>query len=157
MRRTKNLVISADGRDKGKTFLLTEMPATQAEKWAAKAFLALARGGIDIPQGVSDMGLAGLAAIGIKALAGVRFDDAEPLMDEMFASCVAIIPDPSRPAVKRGHDGIGPMTEDDIEEVRTRMMIRKELFELHLGFSLPASPSISAPAGSPTDDATPNT
>ncbi len=103
------------------------MPASQAEKWAAKAFLALAKSGVEIPEDIASAGLAGVASMGLKALAGMTFADAEPLMDEMFA-CVQIIPDPARPEVVRA------LIEDDIEEIATRLRLRKDIFALHTDF-----------------------
>ena len=128
MRKTLLITIDAEGRDFGKVFKLTEMSAVRAEKWAARAFLAMARSGIDIPDNIAEAGLAGIAAIGFRALGGMRFDDAEPLLDEMFAT-VELIPDPSRPNVAR------PLIESDIEEVATRLRLRKEVFSLHVDFS----------------------
>jgi hypothetical protein len=130
-RRTATVTIDAEGRDKGKAFLLTEMSASQAERWAARAMLALARNGVEIPEGIASAGLAGVAAIGIRALGGMAFDDAEPLLADMMA-CVQAIPDPARPNVSRY------LIEDDIEEVATRLRLRMEVFTLHTGFSLPA-------------------
>ncbi len=43
-RKTKDLVI-ADGRDKGKTFVITEMSVIDADNWANRALLAMLRGG----------------------------------------------------------------------------------------------------------------
>lgn len=117
------------GRDQGKLFRLTEMPATQAEKWAAKAFLALAKSGVDIPDNIASAGLAGVAAMGVKAFGGMSFADAEPLMDEMMR-CVQRVVDPSNPTFARA------LIEDDIEEVQTRLKIRMELFKLHVDFSM---------------------
>ena len=126
-RKVTTVVIGNAGRDHGKVFKLTEMPATQAEKWAMRAFLAMSRNGIEIPEDIASAGLAGIASIGIKAIGGMNFVDAEPLMDEMFA-CIAIIPDASKPGVSRG------LIEDDIEEVATRLRLRKEIFGLHTDF-----------------------
>ncbi|OIQ97217.1 hypothetical protein GALL_207710 [mine drainage metagenome] len=132
-RKTATIVIEAEGRDRGKQFLLREMPASQAEKWAFRALLALARAGIDLPDDPAEAGLPEIARIGLAALGGMAFDDAEPLMDEMMA-CVQAVPDPSRPAIRR------PLIEDDIEEVSTRLVLRREVFQLHVGFSIPAAP-----------------
>jgi hypothetical protein len=126
-RQTKTVNITAKGRDKGKAFLLTEMPAAKAEKWAARAFLALAKAGVDIPENIASAGLAGIASVGLKALGGMDFPDAELLLDEMW-TCIQIIPDPSRPEVVRA------LIEDDIEEVTTRLLLRKEVFTLHTSF-----------------------
>jgi hypothetical protein len=141
MRKTSTVTISREGRDQGKVFLLTEMPASQAEKWAARAFFALARSGVDVPEDIAEAGFAGIAVLGLKALGGIHFVDAEPLMDEMFA-CIRILPSAARPDIVRD------IHEQDIEEVATRLQLRMEVFNLHTGF-LPAGTaftSISAPA-----------
>ena len=127
MRKTAKVTIDAAGRDKGKVFILTEMPVSRIEKWATRAILALAKAGVEVP----DMGggLASIAAAGIMSLAKLSFDDAEPLMDEMM-TCVTIMPDPKRPSVTR------TLVEDDIEELGTRIRLRTEVLNLHMGFSV---------------------
>lgn len=119
------------GRDHGKVFQITEMPASKAEAWALRAFLALAAGNQDIPEldRIRTLGMAGIAILGFKALSGLDYDKAKPLFDEMF-DCVRIVPDPSKPEVVR------KLVEDDIEDVATRMKLRMEVFSLHTGFSL---------------------
>jgi hypothetical protein len=139
MRKTLTVTIDAPGRDQGKAFVLREMPASQAEKWAARAFLALAKSGVEVPDNIAAAGLSGVAAMGIKAFGGMSFRDAEPLLDEMFG-CVSHIPDPARPAVVRA------LIEDDIEEVATRLKLRLELFRLHMDFSVAACLLTSAQA-----------
>lgn len=134
-------------RDSGKLFLLKEMPASQAEKWATRALLALGKSGLDIPEGA---GMAELAAIGVRYLFGASFRDIEPLMDEMFA-CIQIYPDPTR----QKNPMPRPLIEEDIEEVSTRLQLRAELFTLHTGFFLPGFPSTSMPGAKPLF--TPNT
>lgn len=134
-RHIKELVITADGRDKGKVFVLTEMPAARAEKWAGRAWLALARSGVDLPADLQGTGIAGLAILTLKAFAGVQWFDMEPLLDEMF-ECVQIKPDTRNPEVVR------KLIDDDTEEVRTRIQLRREVVELHVGFSLADLPSI---------------
>lgn len=132
MRKTTTVTIDSQGRDHGKTFLLREMPASQAEKWAMRAFLGLAKSGATVPEGLSESGMAGIATLGFRALSGITFDLLEPLLDEMF-ECVSLIPDPSRPQVVRA------LIEDDIEEVGTRLRLRKEVFALHVDFSQAAA------------------
>lgn len=154
-RRIREVTIpkdSPDNRDAGKLFVLTEMPATQAEKWAAKAFLGMARGGIDIPDDIKSMGMAGIARLTIGAFGNLRFEDAEPLLDEMFSSCVAFVPDPSNRSTYRGAriaelpGYLGKLMEEDIEEVSTRVKLRTEVFDLHLGFFVSAARSILSSA-----------
>lgn len=127
-RKTQTITITAEGRDKGKVFFVTEMPASQAEKWAGRAFLAMAKSGVQIPDHIQQMGLAGIATVGLKAFGGIEWGMAEPLIDEMF-DCVKFIPNPSKPSVIRG------LVEDDTEEVSTRLKLRADIFELHTGFS----------------------
>jgi hypothetical protein len=141
-RKTKEVTIGPEGgRDAGKHFLLTEMSASRAERWAARAVMAMMRTGIDLPTDIAGSGMAGLAAIGLRALAGMSYDEAEPLLDEMM-ECVSVIPDPARPQVRR------TLIEDDIEEVMTRLQLRREVVELHVGFSLAAGPSTTETAAS---------
>ena len=55
-RRTETFTATY-GRDAGKSFTLTEMPADQAERWAIRALLALAGAGVDRPDGAADAGV----------------------------------------------------------------------------------------------------
>jgi len=157
-RKTLTVMITAEGRDKGKMFVLTEMSATQAEKWAARALLALGASGVEIPDGIEGQGLAGVAAIGIRAFAGLPWHLAEPLLDEMFR-CVSFVPNPSQPNVVRGTavGAVGPMVEDDIEEIATRVRLREEVISLHLGFSISAYISKFRQASTMTPAATSST
>lgn len=117
-------------RDKGKNFFITEMSASQAERWAMRAFMAMARSGVEIPPDVARSGMAGIMTIGLNALAsGLSYEDAEPLLDEMFA-CVEYMPDiKHHPELKRR-----PF-EEDIEEISTRLRLRSEVLNLHVDFS----------------------
>jgi hypothetical protein len=130
-RKELTVVIDAEGRDRGRTFFITEMPAAQGESWAIRVFLAMGRAGIDVPEDIAQAGLAGIARMGFKAIFGMSYEDAEPLLAEMM-SCVQIIPDPKVPNVRRS------LVDDDIEEVKTRLFLRLKVFELHTGFSMPA-------------------
>lgn len=143
-RKTKIVTVTADGRDRGKQFLITEMPASQAEKWAFRAFFALGRAGIQVPDEMAGLGMAAIAVVGIRALAMLRFEDAEPLMDEMM-NCVQAMPDPARPQIVR------PLIEDDVEEPATRLFLRSEVLELHTGFSI-ADAVMSSMASMPSQD-----
>lgn len=132
MRKTKYVDVTDDNRDKNKRFLLTEMPADQAEEWGLRAIFLAAQSGADVPDAVRIGGIAGIATAGIQAvLGGLPFAAAKPLLDEMMA-CVQICPDPRNPNNPRP----GPLLPNEIEEVSTRYRLRMELFELHTGFSV---------------------
>lgn len=140
MRKTVDVTISEEGRDLGKVFRITEMSADQAERWAMRAFFALMNAGIDIPEDVAGMGLAGIAEIGLKALSRVPFEAAEPLLQDMM-SCVQIVPDPGKPNVVRS------LIEGDIEEILTRIQLRRAVFDVHVDFLKRVAPSTSVPEG----------
>jgi hypothetical protein len=131
-RKTKDVTITLDNRDAGKTFRITEMPAVQAEKWAARALLAMSRSGVEIPEDALSAGAATLLAAGLRSFTSMAFDDAEQLLDEMF-QCVQFVPDTSKPLVVR------PLIDDDIDEVATRLLLRGEVIEIHTGFSVTAT------------------
>lgn len=128
-RKTDTVIIEAAGRDQGKHFVLTEMSATQAEKWAIRAVLAVTKSGLDVPDDVAQMGMGAVAAMGLRAFTSVQFHDAEMLMDELM-TCVRFMPDAGKSMVTRS------LVEDDVEEVSTRLFLKAEVFRVHTGFSL---------------------
>ena len=122
MRRTETVEI-AEGRDAGKKYQITEMSAEAAEWWAFRALQAIA--GADAELNLQAP-LADMAAQGIKALAKVHPEQARPLLDEMMGCVQILVPATHKPR---------PLLDGDIEDVKTRFMLRKAVVELHLGFS----------------------
>ena len=125
MLKSKTLVIEMDGRDKGKSFLLTEMAAEQAEAWAFRAFGCMLRAGTNVPPEMMSAGLVGLAATGISALLRSPWEEIKPLFDELFACAQIVVP-----------SGPRSLISSDIEEPMTRLLIRDAVLELHVGFSI---------------------
>jgi hypothetical protein len=138
----KEIDVTIFDRDMDKTFHITEMPATRAEKWAMRALLAVARSGVELPDDFAGMGMQGIAIIGIRAITKIAFEDAEPLLDEMM-ECVRIKPDPRNPAITRA------LMEGDIEEIATLIQLRQEVINLHVGFFTSGGPSTSTSTPSP--------
>ena len=122
MRRTETVEIN-EGRDAGKKYQITEMSAEAAEWWAFRALQAIAGADaeLNLQAPLSDM-----AAQGIKALAKVHPDQAKPLLDEMMGCVQILVPATQKPRA---------LLDGDIEDVKTRFMLRKAVMELHLGFS----------------------
>lgn len=118
------------------------MAARPAEKWAVRAFLALAHSRADIPPNIAQRyanakgDMRQIAAIA-GLLGHLHFPEIEPLMDELM-QCISFLVDAGPPPVTRQiHDaGDG---NDDIEEVATRQMLRAEVIGLHVNFSLPGA------------------
>jgi hypothetical protein len=131
--KSQTVVVPSDwgARDAGKHFLITEMPATKAEKWGMRAILMLRGSGERVPDNAVGLGMVGVAILGINVfLRGeMKFEQIEPLLDEMM-ECVKIIRDPRHPDV-----ATPLVTESDIEEVQTRLWLRSEVLRLHTGFS----------------------
>lgn len=141
-RKVKDVTIELANRDTGKVFRLTEMPAVQAEKWAARALLAMSRSGVEIPEEAMSAGAATLLAAGLRSFTSMAFEDAEQLLDEMFA-CIQIVT-PS--GIVRA------LFDDDIDEVSTRLFLRGEVIEIHTGFSVTATLSTLGAAAKATAD-----
>jgi hypothetical protein len=129
MRKTKEVKIE-EGRDAGKSFLITEMSARRGDRWAIRVLMAIARNGIGLPPETIQQGIAGLAILGVSALAMADFADLEPLLDEL-EECIQI------------SEKAGPrrLTDDDIEDGSTIQRLRREALELHWDFLKAVVPS----------------
>lgn len=124
-------VFTADcGRDAGKQFLLTELPADAAEWWAIRVLRGLAAAGVELPQDWEKAALAQVAALGFVALAALPESLLKAVLDEMFTCIQYKAPNPKIPP-QALIDGEG----SQIEEVQTRFQLRKAVFFLHWGFS----------------------
>ncbi len=131
MRRVKEITIAESGRDHGKTFLITELPAADAEDWFERATRLLVTTGAEVPSNIFQHGPQGFAVMGIgAALAGLArapWYEVKTLLAEMMA-CVALRAGPMTVT--------GAVMESQIEEIATRLRLREEVLSLHLGFSL---------------------
>jgi hypothetical protein len=124
-RREKLVTIEREGRDRGKVFKVVEMPAEQAEEWAYRLLLGLAKAGVEVPEDFFSMSMAGVAAMGVRALAGLNWEVAKPLLDEMM-ECVQFMP---KSGIARA------VFPGEIEEVITRARLREEVIAIHTDFS----------------------
>lgn len=135
-RRTKTVTIEgtpalrpADegyNRDTGKVFVIREMAAAQAEAWAIRCLLVLTKNGAQVPD--AKTGMAGMAQAGLAALSSLTFEEAKPLLEEMF-TCVMYQHNPKHPLQE-----IDEGDASQIEEVSTRLELRKAVLALHTGF-----------------------
>lgn len=142
-RKTKTVVIES-GRDNGKSFLITEMPVTKADKWANTALLAMMRGGVDVggvnfdligntlmPSDAPKIDVSGgmleLARISIAGLGNVTETVGQSLLDQLIEDCVQVVPTggAARPMLS---------IDDEIEDLKTLWTLRKEAFILHIDF-----------------------
>jgi len=127
MRKTAKITIDLEGsRDKGNTYFLTEMSAEDAEFWLVSFTMAAARSGVapNIIMQLKELGLAFVASVGLQALGSMSLEEVRPLLEKMF-SCVQFI---------SSNGTVRNLAPGDIEEVSTRLRLRKEVIELHTGF-----------------------
>lgn len=122
-RKTCRLTIDAEGRDKGKTFVLTELPALDIERWTVRLILALGKNGVSLPSVQVDSGFAGIAGVLWVLLSQITPEDAEGLLATMLAGLKIDEGKITRDIVA-----------DDIEEPETLLQIRMAWVELHAGF-----------------------
>lgn len=87
MRKEITITIES-GRDGGKSFHVTEMSASQVEKWAARALLVLMGGNGQMDAAVKNLSktssASALVSVGLGALSNVSWDKVEPLYDELL-------------------------------------------------------------------------
>lgn len=122
-RKTCNLPIEEEGRDKGKVFVLTELPALDIERWTVRLVLALGKNGISLPDVQADSGFAGIAGILWVLIAQISPSEAEALMATMLDGL----------KINAGKV-IREVAPDDIEEPETLLQIRMAWVDLHAGF-----------------------
>lgn len=137
MRETRTITIDREGRDKGKTFFLTEMPASRLEKWSARVIVAVFSG--EIPAAVLEASRVSNAGALVTALnhvlSGLDWKTVEPLYDELL-DCISFVPRPDKPEAKIQ---LRPDNVDNfIEEVSTLYRLRLEVLELNFAFFAPA-------------------
>jgi len=136
MRRNVPITIEDEGRDKGKRFIITEMPATQADAWVTQAQYLIEKASLEfagLPDDHAVLALARIRALKDQSLEGwwdcVRFQHPEH---------------PNNPPQAIVHGA-----NCQIEEVRTVNRLLMATYELHTGFFSPEkestteSPSIS--------------
>ena len=122
MRKEKEIKIE-EGRDAGKVFVITEMPALQMDKWATRALCAIGRS--------QESGIMALLALGVTELINsfmkADYEKIEPLMQEML-QCCSFKKDNARVVLK------DDFVNDIIEDWNTITMLRIEAIKLNLGF-----------------------
>lgn len=142
MRRTLDITIEAENRDKGKVYHLEEMDAWSALLWAKHAVSAAARNGTDL--GAIDLGdmssMESLLRLGLTRIMSAPDRETDELVREAIFKCIKF--KPSAAAVRGLMDG-------DIEEIATYLKLCMELASLHVGFSIGGGQSKASTSTSP--------
>lgn len=120
-RKIVTYTVEKKNRDEGKSFVITEMSAVKGHEWATKALFAILNSGVDMPDEMAQMGLAGLAVMGMGAITNIPHAVAKPLLDELM-TCVKI----KMEKVTRD------LVPEDFEEVITIFDLQREVLSLHI-------------------------
>lgn len=131
MRRERTLLvpkpIEGENRDAGKTFIVREVDAVQAEEWGVRALMAVGTSGIQIPQELLSLGVLAIPLIGYQVFLGAKEEAVLPLWREMLSACIF---------VKHSETNVQAFKRSDVEEVSTLLELRKIILELHTGFTI---------------------
>lgn len=120
MLKSVDIIIEA-GRDKGKKFTITEMPAVKMDKWATKALIILGKTGNSF--NLAQIDLESL----LRSLSNADYEGVEPLLEELL-SCATFEKDGvSMVMTSSIADGI-------VEDWTTLFRLRIEALKLNLGF-----------------------
>lgn len=130
-RRTTTVTIEdTNSRDHGKNYLVTEMDAEAAEWWAFRILQALLGGkngevvkDLNFNAPLSEFAPMAIK-LGLAALSSIPAEQAKPLLDEMMG-CVSM---------KLQGNQSRPLLPGDIEDMMTRVQLRKAVLDIHTGF-----------------------
>lgn len=127
MARKETTIGIIDG-DIEKKFRIRQMPVTKLEAWIAQTLLLVGNSELDSAalSGGAAAG-AGMAAAGMKALAGVSYEKAKPLYDELLGCCAVIVEGTF-------HDLSMDNADVHIEDVKTLFKLRMEAAKLNFDF-----------------------
>lgn len=120
-RTVQNYTVDKVGRDKGKTFVITEMSARDAHRWATKALFAVMNAGVELADESLSMGMAGLMMAGMGSITKIPHAIAEPLLEELLG-CVQI----KQELTTRD------LFDGDIEEAVTYFDLQRVVLTMHI-------------------------
>ena len=115
----------------GNTFVVSQMPLIQGDRWANRVALALCKSGVDVsglPSGDGFKGMldmANLMNIAIKALGGIDDETAQGLLDELMSTVKLKLQDGSTRSV---------ILESDITSIETLWKLRIAAIKINLDF-----------------------
>jgi hypothetical protein len=140
----KEIVIDIQDREQLLTFKIREMSATRLEDWISRALLLLGGSAAGRANG-TDVYTAGsfLLNKGLTALAGLDYEKARPLLDELLGCCSRMVERVEERCTRDSADAY-------ILDVKTLFRLRMEAARLNLGFLPPEGGKLfnspSAPA-----------
>ena len=122
-------IVTKEGRDKGKEFIITEMSAWDADTLSQDIFREMGDSNYSsIPADVISMGCAGLATVGLSVISASSPDVSKSLRDRLMSTVDIVITHEGK-CQQRKVDG-----SIDFEEVSTIRDLLDKVFEVNFGF-----------------------
>lgn len=122
-------IVTEEGRDKGKEFIITEMSAWDADTLSQDLFRAMGDSNYTgIPADVIAMGCAGLATVGLSVISASSPEVARQLRDQLMSTVDRIITNEGHRQQRKVN---GPL---DFEEVSTIRALIDKVFEVNFSF-----------------------
>lgn len=121
------------GRDKGKNFLITEMPAIQADEWAHRLIEQAANSGVNLKNvdvlNLDTKSMSGMIEIGaaiFSILGRIPYETSRDMKFELLNRCVQIVPTGGQPRQC--------LWEQEIEDFQNFTLLAAEALKVHIGF-----------------------
>lgn len=130
--KSKNVTIES-GRDKGKTFKITEMPAIQADEWAHRLIEQAANSGVDLKNvdvlNLNTKSMAGMIELGAAVftiLGRVDYQTSREMKFDILNRCVEI--------VTKSGESRSVMWEDEIKDFQNYTVLAAHAIGIHIDF-----------------------
>lgn len=122
-------IVTEEGRDKGKEFIITEMSAWDADELAQDIFRAMGDSNYTgIPADVIAMGCAGLATVGLSVLSASSPDVSRTLRERLMSTVQIVITHEGKTQMRKVNGSI------DFEEVQTIRQVMDQVFKVNFDF-----------------------
>lgn len=122
-------IVTDEGRDKGKEFIITEMSAWDADELAQDIFRAMGDSNYTgIPADVISMGCAGLATVGLSVLSASSPDVSRTLRDRLMSTVQIVITHEGKRQERKVNGAL------DFEEVQTIRQLMDQVFKVNFDF-----------------------
>lgn len=122
-------IVTEEGRDKGKEFLITEMSAWDADSLAQDIFRAMGDSNYSsIPADVIAMGCAGLATVGLSVISASSPEVSRQLRDRLMSTVEIIITNDGQRQQRKVNGSL------DFEEVSTIRSLLDKVFQVNFDF-----------------------
>ena len=125
-----------DGED-NLTFTVRQMSCTATVGWGIRAVIALAKSGIEFPEGMGlQEAIAHIAENGpsavMKTLGGLEYESVQPLLDDLLGCCSRVIGNHAQKCTPESVD-------DYLSDPKTLMALYVEAFKIN--FMMPGLPA----------------